>query len=137
MLIHLKCIFLEKDPQQQSNNVFFRFDEARTEVYLLTYYKSTIESVTKSTTTTTSTTTNNSSSIQCWNNMSSTVNQQSINSAFIPINSDNNGNNINNNLVGLDYHQITEENLSLQEIQDEEEALNRSIEDQRDVCNFY
>ncbi|CAI2727898.1 unnamed protein product [Schistosoma spindalis] len=126
---------MSKFPGTQKNVVeeaFVRceFDEARTEVYLLTYYKSTIESVTKSTTTTTSTTTNNSSSIQCWNNMS-TVNQQSINSTFITNNSDNNSNN-KNNLVGLDYHQITEDNLSLKEIQDEEEALNRSIEDQKD-----
>ncbi|CAH8548521.1 unnamed protein product [Schistosoma rodhaini] len=120
---------MSKFPGTQKNVVeeaFVRceFDEARTEVYLLTYYKSTIESVTKSTTTTTSTVTSNLSSIQCPNNML-TVNQQSVNSTLIP-------NNSNNNLIGLDYHQTTGENLSLQEIQDEEEALNRSIEDQKD-----
>ena len=59
-----------------------------------------------------------------------TLNQQSVNSTLL-------SNNSNNNLIGLDYHQTTGENLSLQEIQDEEEALNRSIEDQKDVCNFY
>ncbi|XP_018645379.1 hypothetical protein Smp_000200 [Schistosoma mansoni] len=120
---------MSKFPGTQKNVVeeaFVRceFDEARTEVYLLTYYKSTIESVTKSTTTTTSTITSNLSSIQCPNSML-TLNQQSVNSTLL-------SNNSNNNLIGLDYHQTTGENLSLQEIQDEEEALNRSIEDQKD-----
>ncbi|TNN09486.1 NEDD4-binding protein 2-like 1 isoform 2 [Schistosoma japonicum] len=123
---------MSKFPGTQKNVIeeaFVRceFDEAWTEVYLLTYYKSSCESITKSsainsTAPTTTIATSNSSLSQFYNkDTSATMNQQSFYPSTV----------MPNYPVGLDCR-ITEENLSLREIQDEEEALNRSIEDQRD-----
>ncbi|KAK4471573.1 hypothetical protein MN116_004989 [Schistosoma mekongi] len=123
---------MSKFPGTQKNVIeeaFVRceFEEARTEVYLLTYYKSSCESIMKSsvinsTAPTTTVVTSDSSFSQFYNkNTSSTMNQQSVYSSTV----------MPNYPVGLDCR-ITEGNLSLREIQDEEEALNRSIEDQRD-----
>ncbi|CAH8546980.1 unnamed protein product [Heterobilharzia americana] len=97
------------------------FDETRTEIYLSSYYKSASELVENSgdltsvvaTALTTPSSTNKP-------NVSSYIAQQSTNVDTL-----------SNNQSEVLGHQSVEEKLSLQEIQDEEEALNRSIEDQK------
>ncbi|VDQ05974.1 unnamed protein product [Trichobilharzia regenti] len=114
---------------------WFRFDETRTEIYLLSYYKSSSELTEKTNTPSTAvaaTATTNVADLSSTNTVNGlandfrdvSLNPTTINTTY------NNNNNLNGLLIG--QHNI-EENLSLQEIQDEEEALNRSIEDQKVV----
>ncbi|CAH8850464.1 unnamed protein product [Trichobilharzia szidati] len=115
------------------------FDEARTEIYLLSYYKSASELTEKTNTTaaaaaaTATTNVADLSSTSTVSGLSNDFRDVSLHPATITTTTTsttttNNNNNLNGLLIG---QQSVEENLSLQEIQDEEEALNRSIEDQK------